>query len=115
MTPATVYFASSSFGSTSATNPNFVFQRKEARKVRFRGTLRAPKFLTAYDSRHPVRGDSREPGVMHQWNAAGWQEPWPGGVLWVTGTGGVGGVAQGTPVKSKKSSRLGCAASRAVR
>ena len=44
MTPATVYFASSSFGSTSATNPNFVFQRKEARKVRFRGTLRAPNF-----------------------------------------------------------------------
>ena len=35
--------------------------------------------------------------------------------LGVTGAGGVGGVAQGILVKSKKSSRLGCAASRAVR
>lgn len=33
----------------------------------------------------------------------------------VFGVGGVGGVAQGTPVKSKKSSRLGWAASRLVR
>lgn len=33
----------------------------------------------------------------------------------VAGTGGVGGVAQGVPLKSKKSSRLGCAASREVR
>lgn len=33
----------------------------------------------------------------------------------VTGLGGVGGVAHGTLVKSKNSSRLGCAASRAVR
>jgi hypothetical protein len=31
------------------------------------------------------------------------------------GTGGVGGVAQGAFEKSKKSSRLGCAASRDVR
>jgi hypothetical protein len=36
-------------------------------------------------------------------------------VLGGTGVGGVGGVAQGTLVKSKKSSRLGCAASRGVR
>ena len=33
----------------------------------------------------------------------------------VTGAGGVGGVAQGMLVKSKKSSKLGWAASRAVR
>ena len=33
----------------------------------------------------------------------------------VTGVGGVGGVAQGTLVKSKNSSRFGCAASRAVK
>lgn len=33
----------------------------------------------------------------------------------VYGVGGLGGVAQGTLVKSKKSSRFGCAASRAVR
>ena len=32
-----------------------------------------------------------------------------------TGTGGVGGVAHGTLLKSKKSSRFGCAASRAVK
>ncbi len=35
--------------------------------------------------------------------------------LRVTGVGGVGGVAQGTLLKSKKSSRSGCTASRAVR
>ena len=33
----------------------------------------------------------------------------------VTGAGGVGGVAHGTLLKSKNSSRSGCAASRAVR
>jgi len=33
----------------------------------------------------------------------------------VIGAGGVGGVAHGTLLKSKKSSRSGCAASRAVR
>ena len=33
----------------------------------------------------------------------------------VKGAGGLGGVAHGSLVKSKKSSRLGCAASRAVR
>ena len=33
----------------------------------------------------------------------------------VTGAGGVGGVAHGAPVKSKKSSKSGCAASWAVR
>ena len=32
-----------------------------------------------------------------------------------TGVGGVGGVSQGILLKSKKSSRFGCAASRAVR
>jgi hypothetical protein len=36
-------------------------------------------------------------------------------VAGVTGAGGVGGVAQGTALKSKNSSRFGCAASRAVR
>ena len=36
-------------------------------------------------------------------------------LLELYGVGGVGGVAQGTLVKSKKSSRLGWAASRAVR
>ena len=36
-------------------------------------------------------------------------------VVEVKGAGGEGGVAQGTALKSKKSSRLGCAASRGVK
>ncbi len=66
------------------------------------------------NSARPVAMVVAIPDAVHHFIDCGVQGLYPS-VLEVTGAGGVGGVAHGAVVKSKKSSRFGCTASRPVR